>query len=177
MKVVKVISTAKKSGERLIKFLRLGKEDIQEVVEVSPYGVDSNPIEGMVAIYAPTGQQGQAVIIGYVNKNQIAEPGETRIFSTDDSGTVKFDLFLKKDGTAEFGGNTKNMVRYQELAIAFNQLKAEFNALVSVYTAHTHLYFPGPTIPSPPPTPPPTVPGVASTANIAPAKIDEIKTL
>ena len=172
---VKVISTLLKDAERLIKFKRLGNDDIQEVVQVNPYGVDANPIKDMVAIYSPTLQQGQAVIIGYVNKNQLADVGEHRIFSTDADGALQFYLHLKNDGTAEFGGDTKNMVRYQELETAFNQLRDDFNSLVATYNAHTHVYAPGPGTPIP--TPPPVGPGSPSAADITPARIDEIKTL
>ena len=38
----------------------------------------------MVAIFAETSNNSEAVIIGYINKNQVAGPGEKRIFSLKD---------------------------------------------------------------------------------------------
>lgn len=159
--VTKVISNSIKSATRFVKFLRMGKSDVQECRQVAPYGDDSSPIKGMAAIYAKTGEVGKPVIIGYVNKNQIADVGEKRIFSTDADGNVQMFLHLKNDGTAEFGGDADFMVRYNELKIGFDQLQKEFNA-------HTHTGNSGS---------PTTAPLVPSTADISAAKITEIKTL
>jgi len=161
MNVTKTISTSIKNAVRFVKFLRMGKSDVQECRQIAPYGVDSAPIEGMAAIYAKTSEVGKPVIIGYVNKNQIAEAGEYRTFSTDSDGGVQFYIHLKNDGTAEIGGDTDNMVRYSELKIGFDKLKADFNA-------HIHTGNMGA------PTTPPTLP---STADISNSKINEIKTL
>ena len=168
--VTKTISTSIKNAVRFVKFLRMGKSDVQECRQASPFGIDSAPIKDMAAIYAKTGEVGKPVIIGYINKNQIAEFGETRLFSTDENGTVKIALHLKNDGTAEFGGNTKNMVRFQELETGFNNLVTDFNNLVTAYNLHIH--------PSSSGTTSATVSqGTSSTADISDAKIDEIKTL
>jgi hypothetical protein len=51
----------------------MGKSDVRECIEVSPYGIDSNPIKDMIALYGPTGENGKDVIIGYLNKNRTAE--------------------------------------------------------------------------------------------------------
>ena len=98
MNIVKVFSTEVDSKlRRLIKFLRLGKSDVQTAYQAGSYGMDSNPIKNMVAIYAETGKIGDTVIIGYINRDQLAEPGEIRIFSTDDDGGLKSYVWCKKD--------------------------------------------------------------------------------
>jgi len=168
--VTKTISTSIKNAVRFVKFLRMGKSDVQECRQASPFGIDSAPTKDMAAIYAKTGEVGKPVIIGYINKNQIAEIGETRFFSTDENGTVKIALHLKNDGTAEFGGNTKNMVRFQELETGFNDLKTDFNNLVTAYNSHIHPFSSGTTSPT-------ATQGTSSTADISGSKIDEIKTL
>ena len=168
--VTKTISTSIKNAVRFVKFLRMGKSDVQECRQSSPFGIDSAPTKDMAAIYAKTAEVGKPVIIGYINKNQIAEAGETRIFSTDENGTVKIALHLKNDGTAEFGGNTKNMVRFQELETGFNDLKTDFNNLVTAYNLHIHPSSSGTTSPT-------ATQGTSSTADISGSKIDEIKTL
>jgi len=168
--VTKTISTSIKNAVRFVKFLRMGKSDVQECRQASPFGIDSAPTKDMAAIYAKTGEVGKPVIIGYINKNQISEAGETRLFSTDENGTVKIALHLKNDGTAEIGGNSKNMVRFQELETGFNTLKTDFNNLVIAYNLHIHPSSSGTTSPT-------VTQGTSSTADISGSKIDEIKTL
>lgn len=140
-------------NRRLVKVLRLGKSDIQTPFSVSSYGVDSNPIKDMIAVYSDTGEKGKTVIIGYINKNQLADKGELRLFSTDEAGLLKKYIWLKNDDTIEIGGDIDNMVRYSALATAFNTMLTDLNAARSALSL------------------PP------STADISTAKIDEIKTL
>jgi len=170
LNVVKVISTSISQLRRLIKFYRLGNSDVRENYEIGPYGVDSNPVKDMVAIYAETAVKGKAVIIGYVNKNQMADVGELRLYSTDADGVEQFFVWFKNNGTLEVGGNSDNMVRYSELKLAFDELKTDLNNLVTAYNAHQH-----PTAAPGPPSPP-TVTGSPSGADISGAKIDEVKT-
>lgn len=178
MNLVTIISSSFDSFNRLkVKFLRMGKSDVRECLEVSPYGIDSNPIKDMIALYGPTGENGKDTIIGYLNKNRIAEPGESRIFSTDAEGVLQTYILLKNaDGIMEIGGNTDFMVRYSELASAFNELKSDHNSLVTAFNAHMH-----PTAGSGPPSPPTpipsSIPATPSSADISGAKIEEIKTL
>ena len=134
--ISKVISTQEDSEiRRLVKVLGLGSDDVQEVLQVAPYGDDSNPIKDMIAVYSQTNDSGESVIIGYVNKNQIADVGEKRIFSTDADGNVVMALHLKNDGTAEFGGNADNLVRYIQTAASINELKSDLNSLKNVFSA------------------------------------------
>lgn len=113
--------------KRTIKFRRLGKNDIQTSDEALPYGIDSNPIKDMVAVYAETGEKGKTVIIGYINKKQVAEVGETRLFSTNSSGVLQNYIWLKANGNIEVGGNTDNMVKYSPLNTAMQTLIANIN--------------------------------------------------
>lgn len=140
-------------NRRLVKVLRFGKSDVQTPFSVSAYGVDSNPIKDMIAVYSDTGEKGKTIIVGYINKNQLADKGELRLFSTDEVGVLKKYIWLKNDDTIEIGGDTDNMVRYSALATAFNAMLTDLNA------ARAALALP------------------PSTADISGAKIDEIKTL
>jgi len=160
-------------GQRLIKFLRLGRNDMREVPQAGPHGIDSHPVKDMVAIFANTASNGNGAVIGYINRNALAAVGETRIFSTDDQGAVQFAIHLRNNGTAEIGGDSDHMVRYSKLEEAFNELKGDFNAFIQVYNAHTH----SGVTPGSGATAIPAAPGQQSTADITPAKINEIKTL
>lgn len=178
MNFTKVISTKFDDSKRLlVKFLRMGKSDVQECIEVSPYGTDSNPIKDMVALYTPTGETGKNAIIGYINKERLTKPGEYRIFSTDENGALQTYVWLHDDGTMEIGGDADNMVRFSELETAFNQLKDDHNALAQKWDAFCSAYTPGsPSTVGTPPTLASSTVG-QSTADISGAKIDEVLTL
>jgi hypothetical protein len=163
---VKVISSAIDNlHRRVVKFYRLGKSDVQTAIEAGPYGIDSNPIKDLIAVYAETGEKGKTVIVGYLNKNQLAAAGEVRLYSTDAAGEQQFYIWLKNTGICEIGGAGDFLVRYNELETAFNELQSKFNTFANSYT---------PGSPSTLGTPPTVSP---STADITKAKITEIKTL
>lgn len=171
MTTTKVISTALDSINRLkVKILRLGKSDVQDVLEISPYGTDTNPIKDMVAVYSPTSEKGKSIIIGYINKDRLAAPGEVRHFSTDADGALKFYTWLKANGTLELGGSTNNLATHQGLKTGFDQLKTDLNNFIAVFNAHFHATPSGNASPT-------LTPGIVSAASIDGAKIDEIKTL
>lgn len=156
MKSSKVISTAINDAKNMIiKVLRLGTSDVQTSRQISPFGVDSNPIKDMVAIHSETGIKGETVIIGYVNKEHVADIGELRLFSTNESGEIKSTVFLRNDETLELMGDSNFLVK-------FNELQTEFNKLQSAYNSHVHAASGAPT-------------SIISTANISLAKNDKIK--
>ncbi len=164
MNLATIISTEINNlSQRVSKFLRFGLNDVQTAIQTAPYGVDSNPIKGMIAVYGATSEKGKPVIIGYINKNQLADVGETRIFSTDENGVLQTFIWLQNDGIMEIGGDVDNMVRFSELKSGFDELKSDFNAFL------THVHGAAGTPPTPPATP--------STASIDDSKINEIKTL
>lgn len=165
LNLVKILSASTDDLQRrVVKFLRYGKSDIQTAVEAAPFGTDANPIKDMVAIYAPTGEKGKQVIIGYLNKNQLSEPGEHRIFSTDANGEEKFYIWLRNNGNCEIGGDQYNAVRYQPLDEGLQNLVTSLQLeLGKIQTSITSLggtYTPG-----------------TLQLNIEDSKIDKIKTL
>lgn len=161
---VKVISTEIKKAQRVIKILRLGLSDVQTAEESVPFGIDSAVPKDFIAIYAPTSAKG-TVIIGYLNKNQLAETGEMRIYSTNSAGNeVKMYIHLKTDGTAVFGGEADNLVRFTPVDDAIKDIKAflqqELPLIAAGIATGGGSYTPG--------TP---------TFDVADAKIEEFKTL
>jgi len=154
------LSTAKDSMNRLIqKVRRLGKSDIQTAPIAAPYGIDSNPIADMIAVYAETSVKGDQVIIGYINKNALAEVGGLRLFSTNAAGVEQFYTYLTPDGNLRLNGIARHLARFEELETAFNELKAAYNG-------HTHLSTATGT--------PTSGTSAPSSADIAAAKIDNI---
>jgi len=192
--LVKTIATKLEDAYRHIKVQVMGKNDIQTPAEALPYGIDSNPVKDLVAVYAASSVKGEPVILGYLQKNRLAEVGALRLYATDDAGAEQNYIYLRADGTIEMGGAEDNMVRYSKVETAFNMLKddhdllsdkhnalvADFNALVTNYNLHQHTSTaPGsPTTPGAPPAAgvPSSATGSHSAADITPAKIEEIKT-
>lgn len=168
-----VISTFLDVAERrIVKIYRLGKSDVQSVIEAAPYGVDGNPIKKIRAIYAPSRAVGRPIVLGYITTKRKADVGELRLFSTDADGDEEMFVWLKNDGTLEVGGDTDNLVRFSDLKDGFDELKDNFNDLVTAFNAHVHA---GNGIP--PTAVPGSIPAIASAATIDGAKIEEIKTL
>lgn len=128
--LVKTISTALKAMVRTIKVSRFGKDDTVTGLEAMPYGDDSNPIANMDAVYLELSSRKNKVIVGYVNKQQLADVGEKRLYSTDVNGTPQFYIWMHADGTCEFGGKNNHLTQFEALQTAFNQLKSDFNAHV-----------------------------------------------
>lgn len=146
---------------RSIKVLQFGAKTADVV---APFGDDSSPLENMTAIYAETTNVGESIVIGYINTNQIALPGEKRIFSLDTSGNLSNYIHLKTDRSIEIGGNTNNLVRYTPLVSGLVANDALINAeLAKIATAIGTL---GGSY----------VPSVIST-NIALAKVEDVKVL
>lgn len=169
MKKVKVISSKIDNLLRVvIKHIR-GSIDIQESVQIGPSGFDSRPVKDTIAIYSKTTVDGQAVIIGYVNKHALADVGESRIYSTDENGQEKIAFHWKKNGTAELGGSADFLARFNELKAGFDQLKSDHNDLVSKYNSHQHVETGGTTATT-------ATTATPSTASIDNAKINELKT-
>lgn len=174
MKTGSVYSSAIKSGIRFVKFLCMGKKDTREYRQISTHGIDSCPIKDRILVFADTGEIGKSVVIGYINKEQIADVGEIRVYSTDADGVEKIYLHLKNNGTAEFNGDADNMMRYKPANDGFEELKRDLNTMISRWNAFATAYAPGgPSVVGTPPTAITVSPSAAAITN---SKIAEIKT-
>lgn len=100
------------NGKRILKVLQFG---VKTAGECMPFGEDGSPLSNMMAVYAKTSNIAEPVIIGYINKNQLAQPGEKRIYSLRPDGTLSTYAWLHNDGTMELAGNGNNLVRYTAL--------------------------------------------------------------
>lgn len=133
----KLKSVAIEQGQRIFKVLQYGPKTANEV---TPFGLDSSPLENYTAIYSDTANVGESLIIGYIQKNQIAQQGEARLFSLDSNGLLKAEIFCKADGTIILNGGVFNSVRYENLNSELQQLKTDINTeLLKIQTAITTL--------------------------------------
>lgn len=97
--------------------------------------------------------------------------GALKLYATDKDGAEKGSHLLDNDGTHTINNGTDWAVRYSALETAFNQLRADHNKLQASYDAHTH-----PGVTSGSSSTGGTVPsGAESTADIEPAKVEEIR--
>lgn len=115
-------------GYRIFKVIQYGAKTADEC---SPFGDDSNPIKDMDAIFAETEVGGEPIIIGYIQKERLAQPGEKRIYSLDEYGDMANDIWLKANGVIEVGGNKDNFVSYKNLDLALKKNDTDIMAELS----------------------------------------------
>ena len=159
---------------RKIKAIVFGKDDVREPNEVAPYGYDASPVNDIYAVYSNTNTIGVPIIIGYFNKQQKAQTGESRIFATDSTGVFKYNVWLRADGTVLIGDSdepsdyTNFLVKFNELKTGFDTLRTEVNSMVTVFNAHVH--------PASVPVLITATPQTSATATIDSSKATKIKT-
>lgn len=119
-----------------IRILKVYEYGVKTAKESMPFGDDSQPLENMTAIFARTGENGDNVIVGYINTNQIATEGEKRIYSLKSDGSLSIDIMLRTDGTLEIGGDENTVVRFDPLKTAIEKSDLDINTeLVKIQTA------------------------------------------
>lgn len=179
-----VISSLISEGSRLVKTLVYGLRDRKTHLEAMPFGVDAVPVENIRAVVVQSATSEERIVLGYVNTNQEAEPGEYRIYSLGPDGeTLATYMWLKTDGTIEIGGDARTAVKFQELKTAFDELKQDFNDLVDHVDNHEHDGVivtvsggsGGPAIGTPGSSNPPTSNATPSVADIDPAEQPNVK--
>mgnify|MGYP003442314731 CR=1 FL=1 len=133
----KLKGVAIEQGQRILKVMQYGPKTANEC---GPFGLDSSPLENYTAIYAETANAGESLIIGYIQKNQIAQQGEARLFSLDSNGLLKAEIFCKADGTIILNGGVNSSIRYEPLNTELQKLKSDINTeLLRIQTAVTTL--------------------------------------
>lgn len=115
-----IVDSSTNDEQREVKVQQFGPKT---AIESSPYGIDSNPLKGMTAVFSESSESGEQIIIGYINEKAIAEAGETRIYCDHKDGFI----YLKKNGSIEIGGSEKNLVKYQDLNQKLLQMVQDLN--------------------------------------------------
>lgn len=117
--LAKYFSSIIENGKRIIKSKGIGGS-VMTTKEVGPFGFDAQPPEGWTAIYADTTNADESVIIGYINKNQLAGIGESRMYSVDAQGEVMATILCDASGRISLNGNQYSSVRYEPLETGLN---------------------------------------------------------
>lgn len=139
-------------------------DDIQTIEAFLGSGEDFNPPDNSRIVYIAAGNAFKIAVAidDGVEPAEDLEKGERELYSTDNGGGRKATHRLKKDSTHVFNGGEDYAVRFSELETAFNKFKDDFNKFANQYVPG------GPTAVG---LPPKVIP---STADIAPAKVEEI---
>ena len=146
-------------------------DDIQTVELHRGAGVDFNPPDGSIVSLIRAGNAWQ--IAATTNDN--VEPdgldeGDYQIYASA-SGAKTARINCENAGDVVVNAGTDWAVQYTALKKAFDELKGDFNNLITLFDAHVHS---GVTV-GPGNTAVPLVPGVSSTADMSGSKIDTIK--
>jgi hypothetical protein len=175
MKLTKVISAKIQGAISYVKYLGLGKSDVQETPQISPYGIDSAPIKDMVGLYVETGVKGENVLIGYIFKNAVALPGEIKLYSQNDAGVEQAFIHLKNNGDIYFKGDDDNLVRWGALNTAQEEIVDKLNELIGSWNSWCNAYVPGSPVFTGLPATAVSLVVNPTTANISAAKIEALK--
>jgi phage gp45-like len=157
----------------LVLRLEIIEDDVQNVEMYRQPGDYSNPPEEAQALIIPVSEDYKLAIAfdDNVEPDSTIEPGEKLLYSSE-NGQVKALIQLKKDGS--IGINTQDQndfaVRYNQLQVAFDELKQNFNDLITLFNAHVHS---GVTT-GPGSSGPPASPGTPSSADITKSKIENV---
>ena len=146
-------------GIRYIKANILALYNTRAIPQYGPPGLDSAPVAGTLALSASTATQGRDVIVGYQNINQVAQPGETILYSQDAGGNYRATATMRTDGTMELLGTGDFLVRYFALNTALQSYFTSLNTAITAGVSSAGGAY------TPPPAP-----------DLTTAKVDKIKT-
>lgn len=144
-------------------------DDIQTVQLMTQTGNETRPPNGSTVLIVAVGDAWKIAIASDDDIVPSMAVGEKKLYSLS-AGSISAFINLLSTGIIELNGNADFAVRYTALETAFNQLLSDFNALVTAYNLHVH---PGVTVGAGS-TLVTTSTGSSSSADITPAKVDEV---
>ncbi len=136
------------------------------------HGFQSRPAKGVRCLRLSIGKLNFVFSAFSSTVEPPANPGEVKVYSTDADGVEQASILLDATGNVIVNAGTNHATQYEALLTAFNQLKADFDGFVTTkFNLHTH---PGVSTGSGSTAVTPLV-GAASTADMTPAKVEEVK--
>lgn len=155
---------------QLVKISVLADETQDGIERLQNYGFSSVPPNGSEAFVAYlNGNRDHGVVL-------VIDNGEYRPRNLKDGEAVLYSqhgqiVLLDENGDYRFENGTDFGVAFNRLRTAFNQLQADYDALVIAHNTHVHLGVPHATST----VGAATVTGSASTANIDPSKVAKVR--
>lgn len=127
-----------KDGEQKSLMLQLElseEDDIQTVELINLAGEDNNPANESTVVVIKISESYKVGIAANDGIESTVDPGERKIYSYL-AGVIKSFAYFKKDGTLEINGNTDFAVAFDDLKVAFDQLKSQVTSnLTAISTA------------------------------------------
>lgn len=78
--------------------------DTQDCKQVTPYGVDGIPINGLIAVSTRSGRN--SIIVGYIQKAVDGlNDGDVILYSKDGTGTIVSKVIMRTDGKIDITSN------------------------------------------------------------------------
>ena len=159
------------SGDSIIATLK-GSASKGETAQVyAQAGFISRPAKSTKGIRLRIGSLD--IIIGAFNYKVPlpTNPGDSKLYSTDSDGNEAATIKALADGILEINGNADFAVAFNDLKAGFDALKADLNTFITTkYNLHTHVSVTSlgtPTVPIPT--------GSSTAASIDASKIDSVK--
>lgn len=144
-------------------------DDVQTIELMNKAGVNSNPVDDARVFIAQAGSAFKIALAVDDGIEPDAARGDYEIYSSDGNGIKKASARCNADGILVLNFGTDYAVRFSELKAAFDEFKADVNDNVDKFKIHIHNdSLGGPT------TSPTSAPQSKTTADIDPAKIDDI---
>lgn len=160
-------------GKKIVQAVITGENGAAGTAAVyGGHGEASRPVAGTRALRVSLGKLNFVIAAFNSWIEPPTNPGETKLYSTDEDGVEKATHYLDKDGKHTFNNGTNHAAQYEALQTAFNQLKADFNDFINnKFNTHVHGGVSGGSSSTSTATPT----GSASAADITPAKVEEIR--
>ena len=159
------------SGDSIIATLK-GSAGKGETAQVhGQIGIISNPAKSVKQVRLRIGSLD--ILISALNYKVPlpTNPGDSKTYSTDSDGNEAATIKHLADGTIEINGNSDFAVAFNDLKAGFDALKSDYNTfLTTIYNLHTHVSVTSlgtPTVPVPT--------GSSSSASIDASKISTVK--
>ena len=151
-----------RDGDIVVRILQTevsSADDLQSVELADHFGTESNPPTGSRVLIMKVGEAWKLTssvkdstdleLNGKIGAKQVYstdEPGTERIATVtlDNDGAITLQntggssIILQPDGNIEINGNTDTAVAFTDMKAAFDELRTEVNAFVSVFNSHTH---------------------------------------
>lgn len=159
----------------LLKAQLSSAEDIQTVELVSASGEQYIPRDGDILFIAEISPNWKIVIASSdgLAPDETMDGGDRKLYSLNANNEIMACIRFKNDGTLVLNEGEDWAVQFTALKEAFDQLKSDFNSMVSTWNTFAGSYLPGG--PSTQGTPPTANTASSSSADMSGAKIESIQ--
>lgn len=138
--ISKVLSSAVENGLRLLKIELYPGYTLGKTRMFFPPGISATPIKNEQGLMMPSGTDGQIAFLGTLTK-EVVEEGEIKIYSRDEDGNVKANMYFKKDGNVDLvsdGGKFALDNESEKFKTILNDLVKEIKDIVTIGSPSSH---------------------------------------